>query len=314
MVASQALEQLGTMLSPAPSVQADAPASTVVAHLPLELIVAPPLNRRLREPDVADPNLDTLVESLSQNGLLHPIGVRPLDSGRFELVYGGRRLAAARQLGWQTIAASLHMQMGEEPALVAGLAENLHRRDLGPRERAAALRLLAQIHKPGVQLGGYSTGGHAAILPPPRQPGSSGDLARKLGVDVSTVTRLAALGRDEQLLELVETGELGLTAASHVARVPPSLRQDVLEDVRGGQLSANKTHLLVNRVLRSRSVPATAQAKKTDQHWATSGLRRLRIALGVMVAVESVETPEEHLVLAQIADHVQRLRSLPTTA
>lgn len=214
---SRALEQLGEALT---QYQTDRrPGPNAVVTLPLELIVDPPHERRIREVR-ADADLDTLVESLREHGLLQPVGVRPVADRTFELVYGARRVAAARQLGWRVIQASLHLDLSEEPALVASLAENLHRKDLNARERVAALRLLASLHKPGRQIGGFSTGGHAAIQPPPRQPGSSGDLARKLGVDVSTVSPLAALGRDEQLLGMVETGALGLTQASHVARLP----------------------------------------------------------------------------------------------
>ena len=109
-----------------------------------------------------------------------------------------------------------------------------------PRERAAALRQLARLHQPGKQLGGHSTGGHAAIQPPPRQDNSSAGWARKLGVDVSTISRLAALGRDEQLLGMVETGQLGLTTASHVARLPSELQNVALHQVEDEHLSANK--------------------------------------------------------------------------
>jgi hypothetical protein len=318
---SRALEQLGEVLSVRKTEHRPGP--NAVVALPLEVIVEPPRERRIRDVR-GDAELDTLVESLRAHGLLHPIGVRPLPDGHFELVYGARRLAAARWLGWPTIQASLHLDLDDEPALVAGLAENLHRKDLAPRERVAALRLLAQIHQPGTQLGGYSTGGHAAIQPPPRQPNSSGGMARKLGVDVSTVSRLAALGRDEQLLGMVETGQLGLTAASHVARLPGSMRRQMLDEIETKHLSANSTHRRVNQVLRER--PAAAESEPLGQlnglaenanhrtseaarQSASGTLHRLRATLGLLASIERVESDQEHQVLEQIADHVERLRN-----
>jgi len=303
---SRALEQLGETLT---TRRADhPPGPTAVVSLPLELIVDPPSERRIRDVH-ADAELDTLVESLREHGLLHPVGVRPLPDGRFELVFGARRVAAARWLGWRVVQASLHLHLDDEPALVAGLAENLHRKDLAPRERVAALRLLAQIHHPGTQLGGFSTGGHAAIQPPPRQPGSSGDLARKLGVDVSTVSRLAALGHDEQLLGMVETGELGLTTASHVARLPEPMRQDMLEEIETEHLSANATHVRVNRRLRERNGYSSIVRKSRPRDTSSAALHKLRGCLGTLASVDCLTTDQELAVLEQIGEHVERLRA-----
>lgn len=44
-------------------------------------------------------DLDALAESMDRLGLLQPIGVRE----DFSLIFGERRLRAARLLGWQTI-------------------------------------------------------------------------------------------------------------------------------------------------------------------------------------------------------------------
>jgi ParB family chromosome partitioning protein len=304
---SRALEQLGQSLTVRQTERQPGP--NAVVALPLESIVEPPRERRLRDVE-DDADLETLVESLRAHGLLHPIGVRPAVDGNFEVIYGSRRVAAARWLGWRVIQASLHLDLDDEPALVAGLAENLHRKDLAPRERAAALRLLARIHTPGRSIGGFSTGGHAAIQPPPRQPGSSGDLARKLGVDVSTISRLSALGHDEQLLGMVETGELGLTQASHVARLPEPMRRQMLEDIEAEHLSANATHIRVNRLLRQRNgANSSAEPADMPRNAPSAPLRRLQIALGVLASIEELATDQERKVLEQIGEHVRRLQA-----
>jgi hypothetical protein len=201
------------------------------------------------------------------------------------------------------------LDLADENALVAGLAESLHRKDLAPRERVAALRLLVQIHRPGTQLGGSSSGGHAAIRPPPRQENSSADLARRLGVDVSTVSRLAALGRDEHLLGMVESGVVGLTAASHVARLPAAMRPGMLEDIETEHLSASATHLRVNQLLREGPRPAVATGQsETLRQPSGATLHRLRCALGTLATIHSIETEPERHVLGQIERHLQRLR------
>jgi hypothetical protein len=314
---SRALEQLGETLTSMPTTQQPERPSTVVS-LPLGAIIEPPRERRIRTASESDADLDQMIESLKTHGMLHPVGVRPAPGGQFELVYGARRLAAARWLGWSTIQCTLHLELDEEAAMSDALAENLHRKDLGPRERAAALRQLARLHQPGKQLGGHSTGGHAAIQPPPRQENSSAGWARKLGVDVSTVSRLAALGRNEPLLELVEDGEVGLTAASHLARLPSELQNMALHQVQVEHLSANKTHHLVDRLLRDRKGVATVTSDATSTPRPSvsaaataggAGLHRLRMMLGLIAGLNRLETDQERAVLEQIAGHVERLRA-----
>jgi hypothetical protein len=312
---SRALEQLGETLTSMPTTLQPEHTSGVVT-LPIAAIIEPPRERRIRTVSDNDDDLDQMIDSLQSHGLLHPIGVRPADDGRFELIYGSRRLAAARWLGWSTIRCTLHLDLDDEAAMSDALCENLHRKDLGPRERAAALRQLARLDQPGKQLGGHSTGGHAAIQPPPRQDNSSAGWARKLGVDVSTVSRLAALGRNEPLLELVEGGEVGLTAASHLARLPSELQNVALHQVQDQHLSANKTHHLVNRLLRERKSVATVASEATSPPRRSTpastgggGLHRLGMMLGVIAGLNHLESDQERAVLEQIAEHVERLRA-----
>jgi hypothetical protein len=141
---------------------------------------------------------------------------------------------------------------------------------------------------------GCKTAGHAAIQPPPPQPGSSGDLARKLGVDVSTVSRLAALGHDEQLLGMVETGELGLTTASHLARLPGPLRRQMPEQPGHAHLSSRVVHVKVNELLRERGQTTGEFAQRRGDSALPAGgvLHRLKVVLGPLASIERVETDQ----------------------
>jgi len=79
-------------------------------------------------------------DSLRENGLLVPIGVRLANQGNGQnhttwvLVYGATRLAAAKKEGWSKIEARI--LEGSDVALeMAELAENLHRGELTKLER-----------------------------------------------------------------------------------------------------------------------------------------------------------------------------------
>lgn len=78
-----------------------------------------------------DKNLN-LLKSMQEQGQLQPILVAPRGDGSHELIFGGRRLAAAKRLGWTEIWADVREIKPEEREF-SGLAENLFR--LGPKNR-----------------------------------------------------------------------------------------------------------------------------------------------------------------------------------
>ena len=82
-----------------------------------------------------------LVASVKQHGILQPILLRPLDSGRFELIAGERRFRAAQSAGLTTIPALVREMLPKEQLEIA-VVENLQREDIGPMEAARAYRRL----------------------------------------------------------------------------------------------------------------------------------------------------------------------------
>lgn len=79
--------------------------------------------------------LGTLADDIATNGLLQRPGVRgPLDGGRYEIIWGHRRLLAIRLLRWETLPVKVYPP-GYDPD-VARVAENLQREELTPVEEA----------------------------------------------------------------------------------------------------------------------------------------------------------------------------------
>jgi ParB-like chromosome segregation protein Spo0J len=298
LAGSRALERFAEVLTE-PTRDEPLPRAGAVVALPLELLVEPPRERRIRDAR-ADADLDTLATSMREHGLLHPIGARPLPDGTFEVMYGSRRLAAARRLGWQLIQASLHMTDDAEDALVKGVAENIHRRDLSGRERAHVLRLLADIHVPGTLPGGRGAG-TGKILPPPRQPNSTYGLARRLGLSARTVSSWIGIGRSPEVLELVETEALDWTRAGEITRAPAAVRQQLIADVLNSGETARKRMTTLEIRARGRELAGSQCSSPT--------VKKLRAALATLEAIQAVVTDEEHQLLEQLDDQIQRLQN-----
>jgi ParB family chromosome partitioning protein len=93
-------------------------------------------------------DLDELVQSIREIGVLQPIVVRPIvgaASGepQYELVMGERRLRASKQLGLTTIPAVIK-NTADDAMLRDALLENLHRANLNPLEEASAYQQLLE--------------------------------------------------------------------------------------------------------------------------------------------------------------------------
>jgi ParB family transcriptional regulator, chromosome partitioning protein len=93
-----------------------------------------------------DAQLAELAASITANGVVQPILVRPQANGRFQLIAGERRWRASMQAGKKTIPALLR-QVSDEQAMEITIVENLQRADLNPMEQARAFeRLSREFH------------------------------------------------------------------------------------------------------------------------------------------------------------------------
>ncbi|MBL6431698.1 MAG: ParB N-terminal domain-containing protein [Alphaproteobacteria bacterium] len=84
-------------------------------------------------------------------GLLTPIeAVGPTEEGRYRLIYGAHRLAAAKRLGWAEIPSVIHAPdafADEATARLREIRENLMRFELNPLERAVAIGAWRDIYE-----------------------------------------------------------------------------------------------------------------------------------------------------------------------
>ena len=85
--------------------------------------------------------LESLAQSIRENGIIQPISVRQLKDNTYELVAGERRLRAARMVGLARIPCIL-MKIDDGKSALYGLTENLQRQDLDFFEEAIAIEKL----------------------------------------------------------------------------------------------------------------------------------------------------------------------------
>ena len=85
--------------------------------------------------------LESLAQSIRQNGIIQPIAVRVNSRGEYELISGERRLRASRLVGMAQIPCII-MEASDEKSALFALLENIQRSDLGFFEEAQAIEKL----------------------------------------------------------------------------------------------------------------------------------------------------------------------------
>jgi ParB family chromosome partitioning protein len=103
----------------------------LLTEVPIAMIDLPAAHAR-RSPD----EIDDLAASVAERGVVTPVTLRRT-SGRFEVIDGARRVAAAHIAGRTTVPA-LVRDTTERDAVIHGLLANMHRTDLNPIDQAHA--------------------------------------------------------------------------------------------------------------------------------------------------------------------------------
>jgi ParB family chromosome partitioning protein len=112
-------------------------------EIPIEQIDRNPFQTRSQ---MNDEQLAELAASITANGVVQPVLVRPLANGRFQLIAGERRWRASELAGKKTVPAILR-RVSDEQAMEITIVENLQRTDLNPMEQARAFeRLSREFH------------------------------------------------------------------------------------------------------------------------------------------------------------------------
>ena len=91
--------------------------------------------------------VDHMAESMEQQGQIYPVQIRTIEPGRFRLVAGAHRIAAAQKLGWTVIEAFLVDDMDDEEVSLLEIDENLCRAELKPLDRCRFLARRKNIYE-----------------------------------------------------------------------------------------------------------------------------------------------------------------------
>lgn len=140
-------KKLGRAMANGPRGLAEAEIPNAVRHrrsLPAQIDMIE-IEDRLRSVDQTA--VDHMAESMQHLGQLYPIQIRTIEPGRFRLIAGAHRIAAAVKLGWTHIEAFLVDDLEEEEVALLEIDENLFRAELKSLDRCRFLAKRKEIYE-----------------------------------------------------------------------------------------------------------------------------------------------------------------------
>ena len=152
--------------------------------------------------------MNALIESIQEQGILSPLIVRPLENteDEYELISGHRRLRAAQKAGATKVPVFIYAVSRDEAAIML-VDSNLHREHILPSEKAKAYKLKFEA----MEHQGRTSGQLVPKSDDNRTMSVIGDEAGESYKTVQRYIRLTYL--IPELLDLVDEGRIALTPA-----------------------------------------------------------------------------------------------------
>ena len=212
-----------------------------------------------------DNEMERLVESIKQNGVLVPALVRPKESGGYEMIAGHRRKFASGLAGREEIPCIVRTLSDDESTIIM-VDSNMQRENLLPSEKAFAFKMkLEAMKRQGMRTDLTSC-----------QVGTKLSSAEKLGSEtqesarqVYRYVRLTYL--IPELLKRVDEGKMAMNPAVEISYIPKALQEELLnamemEDCTPSYAQAKKMRKFLDMdKLSGGSILAIMQEEKPNQ-------------------------------------------------
>lgn len=170
-----------------------------------------------------DEDMAALVESIRLNGVLTPAIVRQKEDGRYELISGHRRKRACMLAGLTKLRSEV-INMDRDAATIFMVDSNLQRTAILPSEKAFSYKMRLEAMKRQGERTDLTSG---PVGPKLR---SNEVLAKEVQESETQIKRYIRLTElIPGILDIVDTGEIGLRPAVEISYLPKDLQAVLLE-------------------------------------------------------------------------------------
>ena len=197
-----------------------------IRDIPLELIDDFPDHPfKVRD----DEDMQQLVESIKERGVITPATVRQKEDGRYELVSGHRRKRASELAGFDTLRCEV-VDLNRDEATILMVESNFQRSQILPSEKAFAYKMRLDAMKR--QAGRPSKENSVPLGPNLIGTRSNSLLAEETGDSTSQIKRYVRLTNlVPELLEFVDEGRIKMRPAVELSYLDEDCQRDVVDEI-----------------------------------------------------------------------------------
>ena len=171
-----------------------------------------------------DEDMDQLVQSIKDNGILTPVTLRRKEDGRYEVVAGHRRKRACELAGIPTLRAEIK-DLTRDEAVILMVESNYQRSKILPSEKAFAYKMRLEAMNRQGQRSDLTSG----PLVPKFSRDEVGEGAGESGRQISRYIRLTNLIPD--ILEMVDEGRIAFRPAVELSYLSEAEQAYLLEEM-----------------------------------------------------------------------------------
>lgn len=172
-----------------------------------------------------DEEMDKMVDSVKEYGVMTPAIVRPRRDGGYEIVAGHRRCHASRRAGVDTMPCIVR-DMDDDTAIILMVDSNCQREHILPSEKAKAYEMKLEAIKRQGRRSDLTSG---QLGPKLEERRSNQIVAEKAGESVKQVQRFIRLNKlTPDLMQLVDDGRLKTTPAVELSYLTPEEQEEFL--------------------------------------------------------------------------------------
>ena len=175
-----------------------------------------------------DEDMDQLVESIRERGIITPVTLREKDDGRYELVSGHRRKKACEIAGLHTIKAEIR-ELTRDEAVILMVESNLQRSKILPSEKAFSYKMRLDAMKRQGQRNDLTSDPLGRKFHNKESAEIVGDITGDSKNQVRRYIRLTELIPD--LLDIVDDGKMALRSAVELSYLPEHEQEMVFESI-----------------------------------------------------------------------------------
>lgn len=234
-----------------------------IKHLPVEFIQPGQYQPRK---DMHQEALEELAASIKSQGLMQPIVIRPLSSGKensYEIIAGERRWRATQLAGLDTVPVIIK-DVPDDAAIAMALIENIQRENLNAMEEAQALHRLQHEFELTQQ--------------------EVGDAVGKSRATVANLLRLMQLNDDVKIL--LERGDLEMGHAKALLGLHDQQQSEAARHVVAKEMTVRQTEAYVRNVQDAAKLGGLAKEKARPNPDIQRLERTLGERLGANVAIQ----------------------------